>query len=269
MKLFSLFLLARPPILGSRQSACLNCSPAPGRGRSERRSVCCCGRDGGLLASHRVMPLSRYRSFAVDTWLVCGDVPIAPCLVICLVCLIAQVYRSPVFLIKAFQRIRCPRLPFLLISSSRSSLHHPISSACCSLGSRRCRLVSVISSSRAICLLAARRSVLRSVMRPAHRPVLPWMMSSTLCSIAPHAVRLAIINRPALLVGWLGAGRDGEPISSSFARLVAVACLLGHGTSASVPIAATCLLTRSAGRFVSVVCWRNCIYDLSCCYNIM
>lgn len=29
------------------------------------------------------------------------------------------------------------------------------------------------------------------------------------------------------------------------------------------------LLARSAGRFVSVMCWRNCIYDLSRCYNIM
>lgn len=125
-------------------------------------------------------------------------------------------FGRPLFLIKAFQRIRYPRIPFLLISSSRSSLRHPISSACCLLGSRRCRLVSVISSSRAICLLAARRSVLRSVLRPAlrfaprlaSRPVLPWMMSSPPCPIAPCVVRFAVISRPALLVGWLGAGRD-------------------------------------------------------------
>lgn len=151
-----------------------------------------------------------------------------------------------------------PRLPFLLISSSRSSLRHPISSACCLLGSRRCRLVSVISSSRAICLLAARRSVLRLVLRLALRPAsrldrpprslsASVVMSSPPCPIALRAVWLAVINRPALLVGWLGAGRDGKPLSSSFARLAAVACLLGRGESASVPIAATCLLTRSAG----------------------
>lgn len=29
-------------------------------------SICDCGRDGGLLASNRVLPLSRYRSFALS-----------------------------------------------------------------------------------------------------------------------------------------------------------------------------------------------------------
>ena len=77
IRLFSLFLLARPPILGSRQSACLNCSPAPGRGMS---------RGGGRFAAAggmtvcllRIMPC---RSFAVAVRLVlrCGsDCPV-PC----------------------------------------------------------------------------------------------------------------------------------------------------------------------------------------------
>lgn len=104
---------------------------------------------------------------------------------ICLVCLIAPVHRSPVFFIKAFQRIRCPRLPFLLISSSRSSLSHPISSTCCL------------------------RPALRLAFRLASRPVLSLLMSSPSCPIAHRAVRLAVISRPALLVGWLGVGRDG------------------------------------------------------------
>ena len=42
----------------------LNNPPPPGGGRSRRRSICDCGRDVGLRASRRAVPLSRYRSFA-------------------------------------------------------------------------------------------------------------------------------------------------------------------------------------------------------------
>lgn len=43
----------------------LNNPPPPGGGRSLRLSVCGCGRWVDLLASRYVVPLSRYRSFAI------------------------------------------------------------------------------------------------------------------------------------------------------------------------------------------------------------
>lgn len=134
----------------------------------------------------------------------------------------------PFFFIKAFQRIRCPRLPFLLISSSRSSLRHPISSACCL------------------------RPALRLASRLASRPVLSLLMSSPSCPIAHRAVRLAVINRPALLVGWRGAGRDGTAyFLSSPARFAAAACLLWRG---SVCVYSSCggLLAYSVGGSICV-----------------
>ena len=39
--------------------------PPPGVGCANGRSICVCGRDGDLLASHRVVSLSRLRSFAI------------------------------------------------------------------------------------------------------------------------------------------------------------------------------------------------------------
>lgn len=65
---------------------------------------------------------ARCRSFAVAARLVlrCGsDCPV-PCDLSRL--LDCPVPRSPVFFIKAFQRIRCPRLPFFVISSSLAML---------------------------------------------------------------------------------------------------------------------------------------------------
>lgn len=51
-----------------------NPPPPPGGGRSRRRSVCGCWRWVGLLASRYVVPLSRYRSFAIAVLFVlrCG-----------------------------------------------------------------------------------------------------------------------------------------------------------------------------------------------------
>lgn len=94
---FSLFFFARPPLAGSLRLACLDLSPAPGRGMSQLLSICGCGRDTDLLASNHVMSLSRSRSFAIAVRFACDAVSIAPCRAICLGCLIASVSRLPVF----------------------------------------------------------------------------------------------------------------------------------------------------------------------------
>lgn len=107
---------------------------------------------------------------------------------------------------------------------------------------------------------------LRPAFRFAPRPVLPWVMSSPPCLIAPRAVRLAAIDRPALLVAWLGAGRDGEPLSPSPARLAVAAC---SGMASRLRAFPCCGLLACVPPFVSVLWRRNCIYDLSRCYNIM
>lgn len=123
-------------------------------------------------------------------------------------------------------------------SSHRCLVSFPVSprhAAC--LARRLCLTVISLSSSRAICLFAALRPALRPVSRlasrlvlrlaahPAAHPVLPWVMSSPPYPIAPRAVRLAVINRPAMLVEGRGAEQDGTPLSPSLARLAAVACL--------------------------------------------
>lgn len=74
-----------------------------------------------------LLPIISFRSLAAARSLLllnssCGAVPIAPCRAICLGCLIARFLGRPFFFIKAFQRIRCPRLPFFVISSSLAML---------------------------------------------------------------------------------------------------------------------------------------------------
>ena len=130
----------------------------------------------------------------------CGAVPITP-----VPCDLSRLLDCPSllgrpFFVKAFQRIRCPPSPVLhhLVISGNAACLPPYVPPCGS------PLVSSV------------------------RPVLPWVMSSTPCPIAPRAVRLAVINRPALLVEWLGAGRDGTPSSSLPNRLATAACLLGR-----------------------------------------
>lgn len=78
------------------------------------------------------------------------------------------------------------------------------------------------------------------------------MISSPLRPIASRAVRLAVISRPALIVGWLGAGRDGAAyFLSSPARFAAAACLLWRG---SVCVYSSCggLLAYSIGGSICV-----------------
>lgn len=126
-----------------------------------------------------LLPIISFRSLAAARSLLlldssCGAVPIAPCRAICLGCLIARFLGRPFFLLKRFNEFDVP------VSRSSSSRHL-----------WQC------------CLLTALRFVLRLAFLSSVRPVLPWVMSSTPCPIVPRAVRLAVINRPALLVGWL------------------------------------------------------------------
>lgn len=223
------FLFSRPTPSRWLFSACLlELFPRPGRGmcrcavglqlRVWRRSAC--------FPSCRVA-LFRDRSFAFTARLVmrCGsDCPVPCDLSWLLDCLGSSVAR---FLLKRFNGFDVP--------VSRSSESHP--------------------SFRAICLRLALHSVLRPALRLAFlssvRPVLPCVMSSTPCPIAPRAVRFAVINRPALLVGWLGAGRD-EPSSSSPARLAAVACLLWA--------CGACVCSNCGGLLCLLWCRRLCLY---------
>ena len=126
------------------------------------------------------------------------------------------------------RRLRGRRSARHLIAAISSRPIPRLAPLCCLLGSSALPPPSSLLSSRAICLLAALRPALRPVSRPvsrlASRPVLSWVMPSPSCPIAPRAVRLAVIARPALLVGWLGAGRDGSPLSPSPVRLAAATC---------------------------------------------
>lgn len=160
------------------------------------RSICGCGRDADLLASCHTVSLSRLRSFAIAARLVlrcCSDCPMPCDLPRLLDCLGSSVAR---FLLKCFNEFDVP------VSRSSSSRH---------LGNAACLPPCVPPS------------------RLASRPVLFWVMSSPSFPIAPSCRSgLAVINRPALLVVGRGAGRDGEPLSSSPVRLAAVACLGGR-----------------------------------------
>ena len=86
MRSFSLFLPARPPLAGSLRLACLDLSPAPGRGMSWLLSICGCGRWVGLSAFRHVVPLSRSSLVRY-----CGSV--RPAMRCCLVCSIRRLKR--------------------------------------------------------------------------------------------------------------------------------------------------------------------------------
>lgn len=102
-----------------------------------------------------LLPIVSCRSLAIARSLLllgspCGAVPIAPCRAFCLGCLVAPVHRLPVFLLKRFNEIRYPWLPFLLIS-----FRHLVS--------------PVIPSSHFLGLLLAFRLTFRPASRPASR----------------------------------------------------------------------------------------------------
>lgn len=139
--------------------------------------------------------------------------------------------------------------------------------SCCLLGlsifASPCRAVIISSSHFPVgCLLGS--SALPRLARSFRSP---RAMSSSPCPIALRAVRSAVINRPALLVGWLGVGRDGR----LFRHLLSVLPLLiAWACGACVCSGCGGLLCLLGYRpFMSVLWWRNCIYDLSHCYNTM
>lgn len=189
--------------------------------------------------------LFRYRSFAFTARLVmrCGsDCPVPCDLSWLLDCLGSSVAR---FLLKRFNGFDVP--------VSRSSESHP--------------------SFRAICLRLALRSVLRPALRLAFlssvRPVLPrddvidaLPDRSPCCSACGHQS-----PRPACRGAGGGTGRAFLVIACPPCRR----CLLALGVwrLRLFRLRRSALLARSAGRFVSVICWRNYIYDLPRCYNIM
>lgn len=174
---------------------------------------------------------------------------------------------------------RCPprlssRRHLVVVSSSRP-VHRlvislPRSVACLPPRRFRSPIISSAISGNSACLPFI-ASALRPVLRPAPSsrlfdPFSRW--TSPPCPIAPRPCSCLLSSFAPLCLshGW---ERDGTGRSSSPVHLATVACFFWRSVAASVPVAAVCLLTRSAGRFVSVLWWRNCIYDLSCCYNIM
>ena len=90
-------------------------------------------------------------------------------------------------------------VPRHLISSSRPRL----APLCCLLGLSVLPSSSIISGNLLACRLASRLSSC-----PSSR-FSPRLASRPARSLS-RAVRLAVIDGPALLVGWLGAGRDGS-----------------------------------------------------------
>lgn len=150
------------------------------------------------------------------------------------------------FLIKAFQRMRCPAvLPVavswrlrphhlahhlgwwhrLLCSSMSSPLYRLIA---CVPSSSRAVVPSSHPSSRTICLLAAMRPVLRlvsrSVSRLAPRPASRLALRPALPDRSSCRSALRLSLAPPCLSVRRGAGRDGSHFSPSPARLAAVAC---------------------------------------------
>ena len=146
-----------------------------------------------------------------------------------------------------------PVSPRLIISCRRHVIPFPRPTACLARWRRLVRHL-VISGNLLACrssLRSASRFASRPSLRPASRPplgdVIDFLLNRSSCRS-----ELAVINRPDLLVGWLGAGRD-EHSSSSPVRLDAAACLLRRGASASVPIAAVCSACLDAAVCVGIV----------------
>ena len=237
----------RPTPSRQLSSVCLlELIPRP-RAREERAS----GRfaaAGGMPIC--VLPAMSCRSLANARSLLllyssCGAVPSVSYRMICLDCLIGLVPRSPVFRLKRFNgldvlppsrlRYRGGFVPHHLahhLGGRRRLLRLPMSSPLCRL------IACVPSSSRAVVsssnfpasllawLVGSALFVISLVISGNSAcvpllgsPLVPFSpgMSSPSCLITPRAALLVAINRPALLVGWLGAGRDG------FASL-AIAC---------------------------------------------
>lgn len=156
-----------------------------------------------------LLPIISFRSLAAARSLLlldssCGAVPIAPCRAICLGCLIARFLGRPFFLLKRFNEFDVP------VSRSSSSRHL-----------WQC------------CLLTALRFVLRlasRLVRSSRSP--PWGdVIAALPDCSPCRSGLAVIDRPALLVGWLGAGRvgSGRPLCHRLLTLPTLLACSGVG----------------------------------------
>lgn len=233
---FSLFLFPfRPtPSCGFSLACWFQLVPRP-RAWEERTkwSICGCGRDGDLLASYRVVSLSRLRSFAFV-------LPAARVFISCLVflaCLVGSrlpppgpVRSRPVrFLLRAcfrprlIRRVRlaCRPLPARpLIGDSVAVPCHPIGAVPCF--SRRCRISAscplrlVLSARFVSCLVPpclvvprpGRRSacfahlgLVRSCSRVAFVSVLPLRLSCGLTPFRPSP-RIACRRTGRLAVPW-------------------------------------------------------------------
>ena len=269
MRLFSLFLLARPPLAGSSSVCLLELVPRPRAWDAlagGRFAVAGGNRFACFESCHSALSLPLVRCCcSVRLRAACFDCPVP--------CDLPRLIDCP-FLIKAFQRMRCPAVLPVAVSWRlrphhlahhlgwrhrllRSSMSSPLCRLIvCVQSSSRAVVPSSHPSSRAICLLAALRPVSRYAARLASRlaprPVLPWVMSSPSCPIALPC-RSACGHRsprPACRLGWERDG-TGAPLSPLPARPAAAACPGWRG-AASVPIAASCLLACG--------CCHLCLY---------
>lgn len=155
---------------------------------------------------------------------------------------------------------RCPSR--LVVSSPALSSFRP--------SSHRCHFISARFPSRPALLLGLARRLCPSVISlviSGNSACLPPLVSSPVSPLdpfplgdavaalpnRPRAVRLAVIDRPALLVGWLGAGRDGIA-SLAIACPPCRRCLLWDGVSpACVSSFAVCSACSCAAIYVCIV----------------
>lgn len=165
--------------------------------------------------------------------------------------------------------------PRLVVSSPAcpSSRHHLVISfprfAAC-LTRRRCLVRHLVISVNLLACRPASRPTVRLAARFLVSPVrlvLP-PLGDVIAALSDRPVPFDLRSSVAPLCLSDGWELDGLLLSLSLGRLVVIACSGRMSRLRAFSSLRSALLAR-VPPFVLVLCRRNCIYDLSRCYNIM